>query len=190
MIRQLDGSAPTCGWIVDLRANPGGNMSPMLLGLGPVVGSGVVGYFVDPDSAWTSWYYRAGEAGINLAPSGFRVSAPYELRRPDPPVAVLTGSTTASSGEAIATAFRGRPETRSFGAGTAGLSTGVAGIRLRDGAQIGLATSVFADRTRRVYGGVIEPDQPVGGTMREDPSSGDAGVDAAAAWLLGRPACR
>jgi len=31
------------GWIVDLRGNGGGNMWPMLAGVGPVLGEGVVG---------------------------------------------------------------------------------------------------------------------------------------------------
>ena len=36
------------GWIVDLRGNGGGNMWPMVAGVGPVLGEDVVGYFVDP----------------------------------------------------------------------------------------------------------------------------------------------
>ena len=31
------------GWIVDLRGNSGGNMWPMLAGVGPVLGEGVAG---------------------------------------------------------------------------------------------------------------------------------------------------
>jgi carboxyl-terminal processing protease len=51
------------------------------------------------------------------------VKAPYKLVVPSPRVAVLTDTGVASSGEAIA--FRGRPNTRSFGTPTCGLSTDV-----------------------------------------------------------------
>jgi carboxyl-terminal processing protease len=179
MLRDLDRSAPTCGWIVDLRPNTGGNMGPMLLGVGPLLGSGVVGYNVDPDSVWVPWRYDRRH-----------VPAPYEMIHPDPPVAVLTSSLTISSGEAIATTFRGRPDTRSFGASTGGLTTGIRGHTLPDGAVIGVAASVFADRTRRIYGGVLVPDQPVPGVMQEDPNAGDAVVDAAVSWLLDQAACQ
>src|SRR5262249_36338445 len=33
------------GWIVDLRGNGGGNMWPMIVGVGPVLGSGTLGFF-------------------------------------------------------------------------------------------------------------------------------------------------
>jgi carboxyl-terminal processing protease len=38
------------GWIVDLRDNRGGNMWPMLAGIGPILGEGTAGYFIDPDN--------------------------------------------------------------------------------------------------------------------------------------------
>jgi hypothetical protein len=34
------------GWIVDLRGNGGGNMWPMIAGIGPVLGSGTLGFSV------------------------------------------------------------------------------------------------------------------------------------------------
>ncbi len=32
-------------WIIDLRGNTGGNMYPMYLGLSPILGEGIGGYF-------------------------------------------------------------------------------------------------------------------------------------------------
>ncbi|MDQ3856296.1 MAG: PDZ domain-containing protein, partial [Chloroflexota bacterium] len=49
------------GWIVDLRRNTGGNMWPMLAGVGPLVGEGVLGAFVFSDQV-AQWSYRAGQA--------------------------------------------------------------------------------------------------------------------------------
>jgi carboxyl-terminal processing protease len=55
--------------------------------------------------------------------------------------------------------FRGRPNTRSFGHYTVGLSTGNIGYPLSDGAAIFLTGVVMADRTAQAYGEHIYPDE-------------------------------
>jgi len=173
-----------CGWIVDLRGNGGGNMWPMLAGIGPVLGEGTVGSFIDPDSVKVEWYYRAGAAGIEPDYVQVQVNrAPYEVIEASPSVAVLTGPMTTSSGEAIVVAFRGRPKTRSFGLGTRGLSTANAGFTLSDGARILLTVSTFADRTGYLYGGIIEPDSVVDGWDTSNPTISDNVVGVARDWL-------
>ena len=205
IIREVD-TVGLCGWIVDLRSNGGGNMWPMLAGIGPILGEGVVGAFVDPDDVKQEWFYQNGEAGLLPAvgadgqpvgyhldndPTSLRITGPaYQLVTPSPPVAVLTGRSTTSSGEAIATAFRGRPDTRSFGLGTRGLSTANRGFPLSDGAWLILTVATFADRTGQLYGGVIAPDEPVGGQAAADPASGDDPVvEAAITWLTRQASC-
>ncbi len=59
-----------CGWIVDLRDNPGGNMWPMVAGLGPILGEGVLGFFVDPDSVVDTWTYADGASALDGAGAG------------------------------------------------------------------------------------------------------------------------
>lgn len=98
---------------------------------------------------------------------------------PSPPVAVLTNRSTASSGEAIVVAFRGRPNTRSFGEGTRGVSTSNRSFALNDGAMLLLTVAIFADRTGQKYGDVIVPDEVV-----DTPSSeSDRVLDTAVKWL-------
>ena len=148
------------GWIVDLRGNGGGNMWPMIAGLGPVIGEDVLGYFIDPVGQEVHWEYRNG-ASLS---GGFvvqRVDAPYRLLRDRPKVAVLTDNGIASSGEATFIAFRKRPNTRSFGTATCGLSTANRGFTLSDGALLNLTVSVMADRTKTRYGDTIAPDEVV-----------------------------
>jgi C-terminal processing protease CtpA/Prc len=115
------------------------------------------------------------------------------LRRPRPPVAVLTGQLTAGSGEAVAIAFRAGPDTRSFGAPASGVSTAVstanAGFRLSDGAVLNLTVATMGDRTGRLYGAAVPPDEAVAGPPVPVPGAGDPLVDAAAAWLHAQPAC-
>ena len=163
------------GWIVDLRGNGGGNMWPMIAGIGPVLGEGVLGYFIDPTGAESAWEYRAG-ASWQLGVSQTAVSPAYRLRRERPRVAVLSDNGIASSGEATLIAFRQRPDTRSFGVATCGLSTANAGYRLSDGATLNLAVAVMADRQRVKYGDSVQPDEVV-----TDPS---AVVSRAIDWLL------
>ena len=148
------------GWIVDVRGNVGGNMWPMLAGVGPVLGEGVIGYFIDPTGVESMWEYRGGaswDGGVVQE----RVDTQYRLRRARPRVAVLTDSATASSGEAVVIAFRGRPDARSFGTATCGLSTAVENYAMSDGAWLNLTISVMADRTRTSYGFAVVPDESV-----------------------------
>jgi len=156
-IRQAD-RAGLSGWIVDLRGNTGGNMWPMVAGLGPVLGEGTAGFFIDPDGVGVPWGYRDG---ASFAGGGElqRVSDPYRLIRTEPRVAVLTDGVVVSSGEATAIAFKKRPNTRSFGLATCGLSTANTTYRLSDGATLFLTTAVMADRERTRYGNPVPPDE-------------------------------
>jgi hypothetical protein len=182
LIDSLDQYAPQ-GWIVDLRGNSGGNCWPMLAGIGPVLGEGVCGYFMTPGKAVSKgWTYRKGKSGIGRSAITKVSGKPYKLRKPFPPVAVLTGPRTASSGEIVTVAFRKRPNTRSFGEPTAGLSTANQNYSLRDGAQIFLTVSIYADRAREVYGSKITPDELVSLSIK--PGS-DAVLDSAKTWLAG-----
>jgi carboxyl-terminal processing protease len=185
VIKELDSAAP-CGWIVDLRENRGGDFWPMLAGIGPLLGEGPAGASVGSDGEKTTWSYSAGralEGDIVQISLGDR--APYLMRGSWPAVAILTGRQTISSGEAILVAFRGRPNTRSFGQETGGLSTGNDRFDLEDGASIFLTVSKFSDRTGKVYGGIISPDVYIAGAD-SDPA---LALDAAATWLLDLPTC-
>lgn len=161
-------------------------MWPMLLGVAPLLrvtpsADENVGSFAAADgpSLWqlTSSSVRLGDrVRIDLGGPG------YLLKHPGAPVAVLTGPRIASSGEATVLSFRGRPQTRSFGQPTSGLSTANVMRPLADGSALLLTTSVMRDRNDRGDGLKIEPDQL---------TEGDAATVAAAqAWLLAQPTCR
>jgi carboxyl-terminal processing protease len=178
----------TCGWIVDLRKNDGGNMWPMLAGVGPILGEGIAGSFVDPDGVKQVWGYYHGQAQ-SAGSTIIEATSPYQLKHPLPPVAVLTGPVTASSGEAIAVAFRGRPQTRSFGEPTAGVPTANNEFPLRDGALLVLTVAVDADRTGQTYDTAISPDQPIPIDLSQRGTTADRGVQAATTWLHDQEGC-
>jgi hypothetical protein len=186
MIEGVD-TLGVCGWVVDLRGNLGGNMWPMVAGVGPIAGEGILGFFVDPDSVVTTWRYVEGKSMLETS-TVTQASDPYELLNPDPPVAVLTDGRTASSGEATTIAFRGRPDSRSFGEPTWGVSTANRGYTLSDGARLVLTVSTMADRTGTLYGEKVIPDQIVEGLKTGDPAT-DLPLRSAMEWLQAQAAC-
>ena len=158
-IKLLHQQKPT-GWILDLRGNMGGNMWPMLAGLGPLLEGEQVGLFQAEDGR-TTWFYKDGRAGIRSSSGWQRVAV--AVSRPvavsdHKPMAVLIDHDTGSSGEAVAIACRGRADTRYFGRPTWGLSTANSGIPLADGAIIELTVSVDGDRTGQLYPDGLRPD--------------------------------
>ena len=169
---QRSDSTPKAGWIVDLRGNTGGNMWPMLASVGPILGEGVVGHFIDPLNRSNRVSYTDGVALLD----GFAqasASNPYRLRQPNPRVAVLLDDLVASSGEAIAIAFKARPNTRFFGGATCGVSTANVGFPFgRD--LLLLTVSIMADRNKVLFGGRIMPDEEL---------TGAAASERAIAWL-------
>ena len=177
VIRAKD-SERIVGWIVDLRGNGGGNMYPMIAGIGPLLGEGLAGAFIAPTGEVADrWGYTSGAAWLESYPGRTvaTVPTPYQPVQRNPKVAVLTNCALTSSGEAVVVAFRGRPHTRSFGTPTGGLSTAVRGFFLSDGGRLGLAVSTMADRNLTPYGGPVPPDEVIG-----DPG---AAVARAIQWL-------
>jgi carboxyl-terminal processing protease len=145
------------GWIVDLRGNFGGNMWPMLVAIGPILGEGILGYSFYPDSSFYTWNYKDGKIYDENGVWGQSTNT-YHLKSYTPYVAILTDNVTASSGEAVAIAFKGRDKTKSFGIQTFGVSTGNRLHTLSDGSRINLTECVFADRNKTKYGSSVNPD--------------------------------
>ena len=129
-------------------------------GARPVLGEGTAGAFIDPDGKVSYWGYANGASTSSGVPV-VQLPQPYQLLRANPRVAVLTNCFVASSGEATAIAFRGRPDTRSFGTSTVGNSTANSSTKLSDGAWLYLTVSVMADRTLTRYGDVVAPDEVI-----------------------------
>lgn len=145
------------GWVVDLRGNFGGNMWPMLLAIEPLIGNGTLGYFVNGDGNSEAWKVIKNKTYIGEQ-FIIETQKTYSKDLSNMFLAVLTDNQTASSGEAIAVAFKMRNNSKSFGRPTFGVSTGCVSHKLSDGSIINLAESVFADRTRTKYGASIAPD--------------------------------
>ena len=175
ILRRSD-AANVCGWIVDLRGNQGGNMWPMVDGLLPLIGDGPY------------WAFEIRDAVVTVQAEGGRL---YEsraerlppldsmtLRHARAPIAVLLDRKTASSGEAVAIAFKGRPNVRYFGETTANFVSINDPVRLPDGAMIQMTVGYSRDRVGKLWTGPIAPDVA---------TSGEAAETAAVAWLENQP---
>lgn len=189
-VADLDRSHPI-GWVVDLRGNVGGNMWPMLAGIGPLLGEGDrLGEFFTT-GGHSVWRYKDGVAA-EVADDGKEdryppvAGVPYKMSG-TPDVAVLIDRWTGSSGEATAIAFRGRAKTRFFGEHTQGASTANEVFALSDGAAMWLTIGVDADREGKQYMDGLDPDEAIPGAGEVVPDGRDPVLQAALRWLSGAP---
>ena len=179
----------TRGWVVDLRLDRGGSYSPMVTGVGSILGNG---RFVGWRSAEGRQWWVSHEDG-RITQDGREVSnylgpdGPTALHRPNPPVAVLVGPSTASSGEVTTLAFVGRPDTRLFGERTGGHTTSNVGHNLFDGSYLGLAVAAMIDRTGATHLDGIEPDEAITTDWTAYGTADDPVIAAAVAWLSQQP---
>lgn len=144
----------TCGWIVDLRTNGGGNAWAMLAVVAPLLDDGrVVGLRSKDETQWA----EIADGGVVSTPGGpgTGTSGGFTL---DGPVAILTSTMTASAAEIVALAFVGQDDAVRVGSPTAGFTTGNEIRELSDGSWIVLTTTYDVDRSGRVYDGPIAPD--------------------------------
>lgn len=167
-------------WIIDLRYNGGGNLNPMAEGIAAILGDGDVGgrAGLTPQEAG-AWTITRGDF-IN---EGYAVRLPNGCRLPTgSKVAVLTSVYTASSGEALAVMFKGRPNTRFFGAKTFGMITVTDWSQFTDSTAMTISVGYYRDRTGRTYDQFVDVDEEVP-FAPVDLLRDDTGVQRALAWL-------
>lgn len=167
----------TCGWVIDLRGNTGGNMYPMLSGISALLPNGEAFSFATREGESSSVTVQDDGAGMG----GTSVSVGDQPKVTGAPIAVLQDERTGSSGEAVATAFRGLDQARSFGTPSAGYTSGNSIHGLYDGATLVLTGSVYVDRD-----GISLEEQPIDPDQTVDAGNADT---AAAGWL-GEQGCR
>lgn len=141
---------PIKGWIIDLRYNTGGNMNPMMAGLGPLIGDGQVGRLVTGNGeVLDNWRIENGNFIYNSLQA---VDLPQPLNfKQDQKIAVLTSRWTTSSGELVATTLKNRTNTRFFGEATGGYTTNTGWEYIGNDIILCISTGVFSDREGIVY---------------------------------------
>ncbi len=185
--------AGACGWLVDLRTNTGGNSYPMLTGLGPLYGEGLVLSNQERGQAPVAVVYRQGTTAFGkqvLARLMTRPGLPVTVPRPPPAIAVLIGPHTLSAGEYAAVAFHGLKNVRTFGLPTGGAIGYQTRFPLSDGSVLLLNTGVELDRTGKIIEEAQRPDVTVSFTEAQIGTSEDPVVKAAQDWVLKQSSCQ
>jgi carboxyl-terminal processing protease len=187
-IRTTD-ATKRCGWVIDLRKNRGGYIYAILNGLGPLVGPGPLAGQLNAAGVSTLWSYKQGTLFSGDAAT-VSIDNPYEIAEPYVPTAILTSHLTASAAEATTIAFRGRPNSRSFGESTLGLTTFNVRKRMSDGAFLDILNAVDIDRNGSVYDGPVSPDQLVMIDWANIGTPNDLVLNAATDWLSKQQSCQ
>ncbi len=190
VIKKLD-SSETCGWIIDLRRNPGGDIWSYIAAVGPILGEGELGGFVYLDGKREGWAYNNGDvlwAGNRLGESDF--GGPIYKPKQVTPVALLIGPGTLAAAELLVVAFSGRADLRTFGEPTFGLPTLVTHAELSDGSSVFVSGAFSYDRNKITYEGPITPDVPASTEWSQFGSDHDPAVQTAAAWLSTQSTCQ
>lgn len=143
------------GWIVDLRDNPGGNMDPMILGLGPLIERNPTAYFLFPEDTKHSWGYLKGTYYYN-GEEEFVIKNPAKLDTKKP-TAILINEKTASSAEMLVVSLLNK-NVKVFGRKSKGRTTGNAVYKLEDKSKLVLSTCKLTDLKGKDFLNGIEPD--------------------------------
>jgi carboxyl-terminal processing protease len=176
-IKRIDDENTITGWVIDLRNNKGGDVSPMLAGLNCLIEDGIVAYGISPfhkkEFIWSSLNGK-----IKGGKTSFRYDN-YKVKNSNTKFAILTDSATASSGEIVAISFSGLSNAKRFGLPTGGYTTSNSTVTLSNGDMLFIESSYLADRNHKMFIGKITPDIIIPITD----NSKDETLDAAKEWL-------
>jgi carboxyl-terminal processing protease len=171
-------------WIIDLRYNAGGNMHPMMAGIAPLVGNGIVGSIVNlKNEKLFDWEIKSA----NFIYGGYQaVTLPDNIKfKKEPKIAILTSRWTVSSGEIVATSLKGRPNTKFFGETTGGYTTNDGWEVINDEIILVISTGTYCDRNGKVYEVNIPADIEIPFEVIKDTEK-DNCIIAAKKWLTGK----
>lgn len=151
--------------IIDLRNMEGGSNDPFLCGLAPLINQTTLFTYVGNNNQKEKMTFENGRLyrikGRAKFGNIYLNNYVKDKALSSIAISILTGPYTASAGEIIAISFKGLSNVRYVGSPTYGIPTGVALVTLKDGARIGIASSVPVDRSGKPYYSSLIPDIPL-----------------------------
>lgn len=169
------------GIVIDLRLNEGGSIYPLFTGVNQLLGTGPVVRSCDLQGAMQDkWFVEKGRLHL-----GNRIAASVKngcKAGKNIKVVVLISQITASAGEMLAIAFKGRNNTLFIGEKTFGRTTLNAEFKLHEH-YLALAAHFLADRNGHVYDDAVLPDVEMTEGDNFEDLHRDAKVNAALEWL-------
>ena len=164
----VDNMPNSCGAIIDVRDNDGGDMGPMLAGVSSLLPDGTVMQF---KNRYTTTDVKID--GSSVTGGGTNTTAASKGKFTNKPVAILTNKDTASSAEATVLSFRGLSNARTFGQPTAGFTSANVPIEMPDGASLVITMAKDVARTGEEFA-----EEPINPDVTTDKPAEEA-----AAWL-------
>lgn len=147
-----------CGLVLDFSENIGGNMWPMLVGLGPLLTEGRLGVFRSADGTESRIEKKDGMILLDGQPHFLNYPRDAMGGGRIPYIAILLGPKSASSGEITPLMFRGQERVKYFGQRTAGFTSANQMFPLANGGKLVLTTAMTEDRNGRQHPDGIDPD--------------------------------
>ncbi len=190
MLMKNEDKSAVCGWMIDLRRNPGGDIWSYMAAVGPLLGEGDLGGFEYLDGRREPWSYRDGQVfWNNLRRDESNIDGSVYKPKRVTSVALLVSPGTQAAAELLLVAFQGHVDVRSFGESTRGLPTLVTNTALSDDTTLFVSGANSYDRNGRIYSSSIVPDVPVSTNWSEFGTQQDAVITTAMDWLQSQPAC-
>ena len=145
------------GWIVDLRNNTGGWEYPMIAGLGPLLGEGILAYEVNREGKIEHEYSYAKLDKHGILTKQIELIDSALVFDNKLPTVVLVGHNTASAGECLTQCFYENRKTVLIGEPTYGVPTGLRGFFMPDSTQICVTSCMVLNRNKKGNGKPIQP---------------------------------
>ena len=172
------------GWIIDLRCNIGGNMNPMLAGLGELIPNADLGGDTkDGENFFTTWSFKNGNFYQNNY-SHYEADLNCENGDSNGRIAVLTSKYTASSGEVVVSSLKGQPDLKIIGEKTSGLSSTNGWFVLSDKWVFAPMTAYYMSKDKTVHNDGIIPDFTINETLNLENLKKGKTIDRAIEWII------
>ncbi|NND62672.1 MAG: hypothetical protein HKN48_05715 [Flavobacteriaceae bacterium] len=164
-------------WVLDLRYNGGGNMYPMLQSLTPLLGDGPIG--CDSNLKGEKSFEREVKDGDFYYGEYLAIDLPEsKTKQSNAKVVVLLSRYTVSSGEIVATSFKGRANTCFVGEATGGYTTVTNFEPINEDLTMSISVAYYTDRNGKIYTENVTPDIEVPFKIEKEVSK-DEGVQKA-----------
>ena len=172
------------GWIIDLRTNMGGNLSPMAAGIGELFPSlSFGGGTKDGINFNLKWKLENGNFYMNNIPMS---EIPLICNQNSKPtkIAVLTSRYTASSGEAIASGLKGQKNIKLFGEQTIGAATTINWYPINDKINLCPAIDYYMSEDKTVHKDGVIPDIIIEEKLNLKDLTTSITLNTATQWLI------
>lgn len=181
-ICELKENKPT-GWIIDLRSNIGGNMNPMLAGLGELIPNADLGGDTkDGENFYSTWKFKNGNFYEN-GNSYYQANLTCKNSTTEGRIAVLTSKYTASAGEVVVSSLKGQKNLKIIGQKTSGLSSTNGWFILSDKWIFAPMTAYYMSKEKTVHSDGVIPDFIVEEALDLDNLQQGKIIDRAIQWI-------